>query len=263
MPIEMLSGTDYPGVRVGGEILVNSATEQDQKDQKITALAGGGFVVTWMDDSQSNGGAQGDMSYSAIKAQLFNPDGTPLGSEMLVNSTTTFRQEKPQVISLDGGGFLILWNDASGYSATGWDQRAQLYDATGARIGGEILVHNPNDWNQGVDSDQFDGRASALPGGGFVIVWNDERGDEGPGTWRDSGVRAQVFDAYGAKQGAEFLVNNVTEGQQLRAQVATLDGIGFAVSWSETTDGSGAGAAILFATVGAGTMLTAADFIAF
>ena len=52
------------GAPVGGEILVNTATEQDQTHAQITALSNGGFVVTWKDFSQGVGGAGGDSSGS-------------------------------------------------------------------------------------------------------------------------------------------------------------------------------------------------------
>ena len=44
-------------IRVGGEILVNTATAGLQESPQITALANGGFVVTWYDGSQGVGGA--------------------------------------------------------------------------------------------------------------------------------------------------------------------------------------------------------------
>ena len=50
------------GTRIGSELLVNTATANDQFNQQITALANGGFVVTWEDASGGVGGAAGDSS---------------------------------------------------------------------------------------------------------------------------------------------------------------------------------------------------------
>ena len=76
------------GTRVGCEILVNTATAGTQNDPQITALSNGGFVVTWKDISQGVGGATGDSSGTAVKAQVFAADGTRVGSEILVNTAT-------------------------------------------------------------------------------------------------------------------------------------------------------------------------------
>ena len=46
---------------------------------QITALSNGGFVVTWQDPSQGVGGATGDSSGTAVKAQVFAADGTRVG----------------------------------------------------------------------------------------------------------------------------------------------------------------------------------------
>ena len=60
--------------------------------QQITALSNGGFVVTWQDDSHGVGGATGDSSGTAVKAQVFAADGTRVGSELLVNTATARHQ---------------------------------------------------------------------------------------------------------------------------------------------------------------------------
>ncbi|MEO8115010.1 MAG: hypothetical protein ABI655_11545, partial [Phenylobacterium sp.] len=73
---------------VGTEFLVNTTTTLDQQNEQITTLANGGFVVTWEDDGQS----AGDTSGNAVRAQVFTAGGTPLGAEILVNTTTHFDQ---------------------------------------------------------------------------------------------------------------------------------------------------------------------------
>src|SRR6266853_601926 len=57
------------GTRVGSELLVNTATLSSQEAPQITALSDGGFVVTWEDFSSGVGGATGDSSSRAVKAQ--------------------------------------------------------------------------------------------------------------------------------------------------------------------------------------------------
>jgi hypothetical protein len=71
---------DAAGARVGRELLVNTATADAQWFPKITTLPNGGFVVTWADNSQGVGGAAGDSSGYAVKAQVFGfgDNTTPL-----------------------------------------------------------------------------------------------------------------------------------------------------------------------------------------
>jgi hypothetical protein len=64
------------GSKIGGEILVNTATINDQWFPKIATIETGGFVVVWEDNSRGNGGATGDNSGTAI-----NEHGSVLGGK--------------------------------------------------------------------------------------------------------------------------------------------------------------------------------------
>jgi hypothetical protein len=55
-----------PVTRLGQEILVNTASVGDQAVPQTTAVANGGFVVTWEDDSGGVGGAAGDTSLRSV-----------------------------------------------------------------------------------------------------------------------------------------------------------------------------------------------------
>ncbi|MEM5474669.1 VCBS domain-containing protein, partial [Hoeflea sp. AS60] len=98
---------------VGTELLVNTATAGSQFEQQITALSNGGFVVTWTDSSQGVGGATGDTSEYAVKAQVFGADGTAVGTELLVNTATAGSQSHAQITALSNGGFVVTWTDFS------------------------------------------------------------------------------------------------------------------------------------------------------
>ena len=89
---------DASGTAVGSEFLVNTTTTNNQLDPSVTGLAGGGFVVTWSDGSQT----AGDTSSGGIRGQIFDASGTAVGSEFLVNTTTTNGQAEPSVTGLAG-----------------------------------------------------------------------------------------------------------------------------------------------------------------
>ena len=117
------------GQPAGNEFLVNTTTAASQDDSSMATLADGSFVVTWRDGSASGG----DTSSYAIRAQLFDADGTKAGDEFLVNTTTTSAQYHPEAGALADGGFVIAWYD---YSQSGGDTsshaiRAQVFDAGG------------------------------------------------------------------------------------------------------------------------------------
>ena len=70
------------GTAVGSEFRVNTFTTNYQSYPSVTALAGGGFVVTWSSYGQ-------DGSPYGIYGQRYAADGTALGSEFRVNTFTT------------------------------------------------------------------------------------------------------------------------------------------------------------------------------
>ena len=102
-----------------------------------------------------------------------------------------------------------------------------MFDLTGAKVGGEIRV------NSAVTGDQRSSQVDALPGGGFIVTWT------GPGsTGSGNDVHGQIFDAAGAKLGAEFIVNAVTSGEQTFHKVSVLPNGDIVLVW---TDNSGIG----------------------
>jgi hypothetical protein len=140
------------GAKVGGEIAVNTATAGYQADPAAVALAGGGFAVAWSDNSLGVGGATGDSSNSAVKAQVFDNSGAKVGSEILVNTTVQGFQNKPSITATSDGGFAVGWSDSS--QAT-----MQMFAAAGTRIGGELrLSGSPGTQSDvgllGLDDDQ-------------------------------------------------------------------------------------------------------------
>ncbi len=210
------------GTPVTGEIAVNTYVTSTQEDSAIAGLAGGGFVVTWA----SSGG---DGTDYGISAQRFAADGTKLGTEFVVNTTTTSAQTEPAIAALSGGGFVIVWTDYTA-DGSGYGVYAQRYDASGVALGGEFMVH------QLTESTQYQPVVTALDDGGFLIAWSDS----GSNTADPSGygVFVQRFAADGTRVDAPVLVNTETSGNQSDAALALLaDGRVVAV-WTSATSGT-------------------------
>jgi Ca2+-binding RTX toxin-like protein len=111
---------------------VNTSTLNDQTDPQVAALKDGQFVVVWTDRSK----AGGDTSFTAVRMQVFDTAGTKVGSEMLVNTETTFEQENPVVTVLADGRFVVAWQDNShtGADNDSFSVRSRIFDARIAAI---------------------------------------------------------------------------------------------------------------------------------
>ena len=217
------------GARDGGEFQVNTTTFSTQDQPSVTTLSNGQFVITWYDESAQSA----DGSKSAIQAQMFNANGTPFGSEFLVNTTTNDFQVEPAITALASGGFVITWTDTSLSTMFDpqYDIKGQIYDAAGAKSGGEFLV------NTTTLSLQFNPDVTALADGKFVVVWKDFSslgGDASP-----TSIKAQVFNANGTHFGTEFLVNTTTNGGQSTPQIAALADGRFVVTWTDSGENPG------------------------
>src|SRR4051812_25380096 len=79
-----------------------STTDGIEDGSSVTALSNGTFVVTWQDQ----GG--GDGSGAAIRGRLFASDGTPIGPDFLIDTTTSGDQLFPAVTAL-ANGFVVTW----------------------------------------------------------------------------------------------------------------------------------------------------------
>jgi uncharacterized protein YndB with AHSA1/START domain len=154
------------------------------------------------------------------------------GGEFLVNTTTAGGQFYSSVASFATGGFVMAWTDTSysGGDVSNAQVRAQVFDASGHKVGSEFRVNTTTDF------EQHKPKVSVLANGDFVIVWDDESGLGGDAS--GTSVKGQVFHANGTKVGGEFLANTTTLGTQDESSVTALANGRFVVTW---TDNSGAG----------------------
>ncbi len=109
---------------VGGSAeRVNSYLYGDQYTPKISAIAGD-YLVTWTSLGQ-------DGSWEGVYGQFIHEDGSFVGSEFLVNTTTVSKQIQPAVASDGVGQFLVVWTSYTG-SPYNFDLFAQRYLNTSA-----------------------------------------------------------------------------------------------------------------------------------
>jgi Ca2+-binding RTX toxin-like protein len=198
---------DSAGAKAGGEFVVNSVTAGTQYQPSVAALASGGFVVTWTHLL----GGMSDPNGNDIKAQIYTAAGIRVGGEFTVNSVTAATQANPVVIGLADGGFVIAWRDLS---VGDGEIKAQVFDSSGTRQGGEFLL------NTDTEGAQTAPVLAALADGGFAAAWS---GADSSG----SGVRAQIFGAdAGAPTDILLSSDTLTENAVENLAVATLSAQG-------------------------------------
>ena len=86
----------------GAEFQVNTHTANDQKSAGIAMDRSGNFVVVWssyLQDGSSNG----------IFARRFDPNCSPLGEEIPINTITAGNQTEPAVAMDAAAGFVVAW----------------------------------------------------------------------------------------------------------------------------------------------------------
>lgn len=187
------------GERAGWEFSVNTTRADYQSDSRVTALAEGGFVVTWHDGSRVN--SYGDTGFTA--AQVFTDQGIRASSEFRVNTVAANDQRGATIAALSNGGFVIAWTDTSpGATSAGYPAKFQLFAKNGAKIGGEVTIDTSG-------TSTFDTvRVAKLAGGGFIASWVGE-------VWSGGYILStqafgQVYDEAGQPVGSRLTLTEAT-----------------------------------------------------
>jgi hypothetical protein len=219
---------DSLGVPQGSEFTVHSTSTGSQALSSVTALADGGFLVTWQSDQNGS---------SDIYARRYNASGVTTAPEFLVNAS---HQAGDQIYAsaagLTAGGFVVTWM-SPGQAGNGYDIYGQIYSSTGVAQGSELPLFS-------VSGDQFFPTVAALNNGGFALTLS------GPNGSRGLDILFARFGADGVLQGNFTFPTLVTAGDQDYSSVATLKNGRTVVVWSsDGEDGSGAG---VFGTINDG-----------
>ncbi|MEA3013736.1 MAG: trimeric autotransporter adhesin, partial [Sphingomonadales bacterium] len=204
------------GTPAGDEFQVNTTSAGDQVGNRVAALSGGGFVIVWS-----------DVTTTDIRAQMFNADGSPDGTELLLN-TDPNAQSVPWVSALPGGGFAAVWMHDDGVS---YDIRGRTFDADGQPVSAEFAVNTNTALNQ-----QY-AQMTTLANGHFVVVWHDSGGIGGDAS--STAIKMRVFDTDGTALTDEILANTTIAGMQQFPAVGALVGGGYVVAWEDYSASGG------------------------
>ena len=124
---------DADGNVNGAEFQVNTYTSNGTYSPDTTALADGGFVVTWESPSRNDG----------IYAQRYDASGNNVGTEFQVN-TYSSDEFASNTTALADGGFVIAWSSYHQDGSGGGGIYAQRYDSEGNPLGTITFNANPS-----------------------------------------------------------------------------------------------------------------------
>ena len=225
------------GTARGDEFLVNTYTTGNQGGlglgHSLAVAENGDFVAVWGHDEDT--GTAGN----AIRAQLFDSNGSKLGTEIEVSSDEGLVKNFPAAALRDNGDVLVAWGSGSaggsGPDGDGAGVELRRFGSDGSAIGNQLTVNSYTTGNQ------FAPAIETAPDGGFLVVWSSAGSTGSDG---DSfSVQAQRFDAAAHPSGGNFQVNSFTTGVQF-GQSVFVDDMGLAVvGWrsggSPSPDGDG------------------------
>jgi len=179
------------------EFQVNTTSSGDQRNPDIAVFPNGRFIVVFED--HSNRGA--DTSEGGIRARTFQQDGTPVGPDFAVNSSTTGPQRNPAVSVNSQFETLIVWEDHSQSigDTNGAAIRGRRFDAFGVPRSNDFVI------NTITTGDQLNPDIHTLMSF-YLVAWEDHsRSPDHPG---GSSIRTQAFRGDGSFYFSETLIND-------------------------------------------------------
>ena len=201
----------------GSDGVTRSYTISQTGHDPIAELEDGGFIVSWIADNSTD---DRDEDGFGVFAQRYAQDGTKVGDSFLVNTHVSDNQTDSDVIGLNDGGFVIVWQSEL-QDGSGWGVYSQRYDVNSQKVGVETLV------NTNTEGSQLSPEITSLNNGGYVIVWQSEEVNEN-GVYD---IFVKVYDAAGVEVSSEAMVNTLNEDNQAMPQLTLLDDGNFIVVW--------------------------------
>jgi len=199
-PLDQTPGSDFliNPVAVGSGIF---AGQCNQFQVSLNALNDGRVFALWT----SYDGSDGD-GY-AVRGRFFGGDGTALGNDFVINSTSLGGQYEPQSTELSDGRILATYSSTDEADGTPGNIRARIIGTDGGFSENDFVLNStPGGYQRYVD-------VSALTDGSALVTWfssgvftPDPSG--GNPTFAPGEVRARIIGADSLPLGPDFQVNS-------------------------------------------------------
>jgi hypothetical protein len=190
------------GSKIGEKFQVNTYSKNDQTFPIIASITNDGYVVCWIGES-----------YFELYGQLFGSDGSRIGKEFRVNSSSSYAPLANKIIIPTDYGFIFCW-ESFDHNSSDHDIYGQVFSLNGEKVGNEFLV------NSHTNGFQRNPQVAPLPNGDFVVCWQSD--PEGV-------IYCQQFTWDGNKIGGEFRINSNPEIGYFKPQIVLLSNGDFVV----------------------------------
>ena len=219
----------------------------------IAVLPDGTALVAWVRQV-------GQWSTEAeIYARWIGPDGTPVGADFLVNTTTTEFQWRPVATVTAEGKVFLAWESGDGRDGDGMGLRGVVLDPLDQTSGSDFLI-NPVAVGSGIyagQCNQSQVSLSALSDGRVFALWTSYDGSDGDGY----AIRGRYFGGDGTALGDDFVVNSTALGGQYEPQATELSDGRILVTYSSTDDADGTPGNIRARIIGTNGAFSGNDFV--
>jgi hypothetical protein len=230
------------------DVLVSTYTAGDQCNPSIAALTNGNVIVVWSSYNQVN-----STSLMDVYGQVLSTNGTPIGTNFLINQFTQYNQRNPAVAALTNGCFVVTWvseqegvvavtntvnyvNNSSNYTTLTFpsvDIYARLY-TNYFKAGTNYAVAAGNEFK--VDTGTFPCSSPAVAAaadGTYMITWCAKNLTDLSSSWD---IYERSFT--GNAGGSVYLVNTYTYGDQYNPRICVI-GKNYLIVWTSLgQDGS-------------------------
>jgi len=201
---------DSTGKAMGAEKLIEEDPDPYSLIRHdVTALSGGGYVLTWQSDRDGNG-------HQEISQRIFDADGNAVSGETL----NSFLDYGSGVAALANNRYAVAWRDQADRSLY-----LSFYDHTGTIVGAKTKV----DAASPLDPELT---VTALANGNVVVTWLSDRNFNGVNE-----IYQRMFAPDGRPVGGEVTVMNSASRSASLPQVAALSNGGYVVAWESAWAG--------------------------
>jgi len=199
-----------------------------RKDPATAFLPSGEFLLAWTEERDDVTSdlfiERRDVLDRDVFVQKFSAAGSPVGTPVRLNTTTTGLQSQPKILVRNGADAVVVWQSSGSGSAAGNGAFARLVSASATPSTAELKL---NSIATPVGNPTLAGAAD----GSFLVAWEAADGSS-------QGVFARLFNRAASPRGAEFRVNSTVPGLQRRPAVtADRNTGGWLVVWQGQAGG--------------------------
>lgn len=202
LPADQCASVTGIETRSGAFFLETVSGTSNQLHPRTVGTAGGTHVTVWHDGEP--------------RAQRYDGDGTPVGSEITVGDENPSSSRFVAVAAAPDGRFVVVWES---FPPSGdLEIRARRYAANGTAVGPSVPVNEALLPSDGSFPSRPDVAIDAA--GNWFVVWTSTTSQGSDQS--DLSVQGRRYDWLGTPSGPPFQLNTLTVGRQIHPAVAML-----------------------------------------